>query len=156
MVPGSLQRCSISLSGVGGIVVATEMADFYVYFKLKGGGGRRVILREQLIVPSRPHHLVSIGTEAMRGVIGLRVKTTGKAFITFPDDKISRPLNLGVLVVPDTMLPTCTVQVQQHELEVNLDGIHASRVSYGGYKRALDISGPVPHNRFNHTATPRL
>ena len=156
MVPGSLQRCSISLSGVGGIVVANEMADFYVYFKLEGGGRRRVILREQLIVPSCPHNLVSIGTEAMRGVIGLRVETTGEAFITFPDGKISRLLNLGVLVVPDKTMPTYTVQAQQHELAVNLYGIHESRVSYGGYKRALDVSGPVLHDRFNHTATARL
>ena len=92
----------------------------------------------------------------MRGVIGLRVETTGEAFITFPDGKISRLLNLGVLVVPDKTMPTYTVQAQQHELAVNLYGIHESRVSYGGYKRALDVSGPVLHDRFNHTATARL
>ena len=92
----------------------------------------------------------------MRGLIGLRIETTGEAFITFSNGKISRLLNLGVLVVPVKTMPTCTVQAQQHELEVNLDGIHASRVSYGGYKCALDVSGPVLQDHFNHTATPRL
>ncbi len=141
---------------MGGILVATKMTDFCVYFKLEGGGRRRVVLCEQLIVPSSPHHLVSIGTEAMRGVIGLLVETTGEAFIALPDGKISRMLNLGMLVVPDKTLPTCRVQAQQHEVEVNLDGIHASHVSYGGYTRALDVSGPVLHDHFNHTATPRI
>jgi hypothetical protein len=72
------------------------------------------------------------------------------------DGKISRLLNLGVLVVPDKTMPTYTVQAQQHELAVNRHGIHESRVNYGGYKRALDVSGPMLHDRFNRTATPRL
>ena len=37
MVPGTLRACNISLSGVGGLVMCTEMADFYLTLKRDGG-----------------------------------------------------------------------------------------------------------------------
>lgn len=38
MVPGTKRSCSISISDVGGIVICTEMADFYLDLHLNGGG----------------------------------------------------------------------------------------------------------------------
>ncbi len=41
-------------------------------------------------------------------------------------------------------------------VEVNVDGIGASEVSYGGYKCATKVAGQVLHDRFNHCAASRL
>ena len=41
-------------------------------------------------------------------------------------------------------------------VEVNVDSIGASEISYGGYKRATRVAGQVLHDRFNHYAASRL
>eukprot|EP00962_Isochrysis_galbana_P003271 scaffold913_cov138-Isochrysis_galbana.AAC.1 len=69
MVPGTLRSCSVALAGVGGVVEAKETADFYLHTRLDQGGRRRVRLRDQLVLPDCPHHLLSVGAEARRGII---------------------------------------------------------------------------------------
>ena len=56
------------------------------------------------------------------------------AHLIFADGKTSSPINRGVLIVPDKAMPTFNV-------EVNVDGIGASKVSYGGYKLATRVAG---------------
>eukprot|EP00962_Isochrysis_galbana_P012655 scaffold3587_cov109-Isochrysis_galbana.AAC.1 len=72
---------------------------------------------------------------------------SGVARLLFPDGKTARMLNLGILVVPDPVMPVMPVQPIER---IELEGIHPSRVSYGGYKRGVDVPAEVLHDRFNH------
>lgn len=133
-----------------------ETADFYLHARLDQGGKRRIRLRDQLVLPDCPHHLLSVGAEARRGIIGMSVEVQSgeasclaEARLHFPDGKTSRMLNLGIIVVPDPVMPVMPVQPLER---IDLEGIHPSRVSYGGYKRGVDVPAEVLHDRFNHRA----
>lgn len=132
------------------MVEAKETADFYLHARLDQGGKRRIRLRDQLVLPDCPHHLLSVLAEARRGIIGMSVEAqSGEARLHFPDGKTSRMLNLGIIVVPDPVMPVMPVQPLER---IDLEGIHPSRVSYGGYKRGVDVPAEVLHDRFNHRA----
>jgi hypothetical protein len=130
------------------------MADFYLHVRLDQGGKRRVTLRNQIILPECPHHLISVGEEASRGKFEMKLEAkTGRAVFELPDDKTTRLLNMGVIVVPDKAIPMFPIQAHG---TVELDGIHPDKVSYGGHKRAMDVSAESLHNRFNHRTPERL